>query len=511
MATAIPASSRGYRPAQPVAARSSQPMPAPITRVALAVKQNQILALQALQAAAASSMSSSSSSSSAGGSPPPPVFGRSSDEASVSLPSKRGRKFQACRAPTQPPSSLSPTCSVSIGKGVASQLSSAKLARSIPLITTTVPHWSSEGSHPLIDPTSGKRNEIYSLTNDRYPGAPGTALAKAREVQQKAIQAAKREAAKKLASKAELEHLGVKGLGKKRKSSSPYATVGNHHHNHAAQQPQPAVSSATTRGSVAEQVASAAMSRESSTSSRGRSSAKTTTTTTDNNLLTVPSSSTSRSRRPPSRASSPAPLTAQPSSARRATTRSGSAAPAEEDANGGGLNGNGNGAASRSSNRAATPSRGNSPPEGSKSVHSINSTAPFQSSPLAASSITMEPMLDHDDADATRDAAKSLSAAVANTEASPSAGRSSGMKRKASALSQEVKTDKATSEGADAKVQAESGAIPDDDSKRIKTGDATATEATTERGQKESSPSSVSSSRRTSPRMSTRRLASEAT
>lgn len=461
MTSAVPAPPRGYSSLGPLppSMRSSQPMPAPLSRIALAAKQNQILALQALQAAAASaSASSSSSSSSAAGSPPPSSsYVRSSTGTVYAAGNKRGRKFQAFRAP-----SLS---LVTKDTSVTTR-SSNKEEQSVPTITTSVPHWSAEGSHPLFDPNSGKRSEIYSLTNDRYPGAPGTALAKAREAQQKAIQTAKREAAKKLASKAELEHLGVKGLGKKRKSSSPYATVGGGLHATAIAQAASASSSKTD-------ATAQAMSRD---SSRGRSAVKPSSET----HLTVPS--TSRSRRPASRASSPAPITAQASSMRRSGTRSGSVAPVEEDAS--------STAAGNGRNNRSSPSRGTSPPDNNKNHHGLSSTAPFQSSPLAASAITMEPLLDTEDAD--QNEVKTDVPATAS-------------KRKASALSQEVQ--------AEAKAEPAAESLPESN-KRVKSDDGAkeeaADEAAAERAEKEGSPSSVSSSRRTSPRMSSRRVVGEA-
>lgn len=70
---------------------------------------------------------------------------------------------------------------------------------------------------------SESRTDLYSLVNDRYPGAPGTALAKAEDAEYRARQAKKREETRRKAANAELEHLGVKNLAKRRKSSSPYA------------------------------------------------------------------------------------------------------------------------------------------------------------------------------------------------------------------------------------------------------------------------------------------------
>ncbi|SOV03171.1 uncharacterized protein UDID_00196 [Ustilago sp. UG-2017a] len=476
MTSAVPAPTRAYTSLGPLppSIRAPQPMPAPLSRVALAAKQNQILALQALQAAAASaSASSSSSSSSAAGSPPPSSsYIKSSSGAVYAACAKRGRKFQAFRAP-------------SLDKAPKEALPASTTATTTklePLIVTSTPHWSAEGSQPLFDPNSGRRSEVYSLTNDRYPGAPGTALAKAREAQQKAIQSAKREAAKKLASKAELEHLGVKGLSKKRKSSSPYATVGGAVP--AAVVVQAAVSSSSR--AAQDHTAGQAMSRD---SFRGRNSAK----PSSEANLTVPSAS--RSRRPASRASSPAPTAAQSSTGRRTGTRSGSAAPVEEDSS------------SNGSNNRSSPTRGTSPPENSKNHHGLASTAPFQSSPLAASAITMEPLLDTDDAE-QNDSKPNTS----DVDTSPSAACSAATKRKASALSQVVLTDEVEAAAVSESLEEVCKRLKRDDEDAGKDGaddEATAAAAAT-RAIKEGPPSSVSSSRRTSPRMTSRRIVAEA-
>lgn len=68
------------------------------------------------------------------------------------------------------------------------------------------------------------RTELYSLVNDRYPGAPGTALAHAGEEKARSASAQRRESNRKSAAKAEWDRLGLKNLAKKRKSSSPYAS-----------------------------------------------------------------------------------------------------------------------------------------------------------------------------------------------------------------------------------------------------------------------------------------------
>ena len=72
---------------------------------------------------------------------------------------------------------------------------------------------------------SSSRAEMFALINDRYPGAPGTALAKAEEAEARAKQAQRRDQLRRSAASAELEHLGVKNLSKRRKSSSPYANT----------------------------------------------------------------------------------------------------------------------------------------------------------------------------------------------------------------------------------------------------------------------------------------------
>ncbi|WFD33953.1 hypothetical protein MCUN1_000781 [Malassezia cuniculi] len=89
-------------------------------------------------------------------------------------------------------------------------------------ITTTVPT-----QHTDLDDESISRADRYEIVYNRYPGAPGTALAIAREALERAEQAARREKARKAAEKAEREHLGLNSIGKKRKSSSPFVGDGD--------------------------------------------------------------------------------------------------------------------------------------------------------------------------------------------------------------------------------------------------------------------------------------------
>ncbi|UZJ52484.1 hypothetical protein CBS101457_001804 [Exobasidium rhododendri] len=57
---------------------------------------------------------------------------------------------------------------------------------------------------------------IYATSNDRYPGAPGTSLHRAKVEAARAIAASKREVQKELDRREELKRLGILGVGKKR-------------------------------------------------------------------------------------------------------------------------------------------------------------------------------------------------------------------------------------------------------------------------------------------------------
>lgn len=93
----------------------------------------------------------------------------------------------------------------------------------VPSGSETVVH-STPWSASMSNVDGGSRTEVYALVNDRYPGAPGTALAKAEEAEERAKVTKKREQVRRKAANAELEHLGVKNLTKRRRSSSPYAS-----------------------------------------------------------------------------------------------------------------------------------------------------------------------------------------------------------------------------------------------------------------------------------------------
>lgn len=125
-----------------------------------------------------------------------PIAAAMGDETSPgrAAPAHRSRKFRAVRSPTKQESRDDDE----------------------PLIVTSVPPW--EVSRPNWDGET--RSEIFALVNDRYPGAPGTALAIAREANVKSEQAAKREEERRLADSSAVERLGIKNIGKKRKTTS---------------------------------------------------------------------------------------------------------------------------------------------------------------------------------------------------------------------------------------------------------------------------------------------------
>lgn len=116
------------------------------------------------------------------------------------MSTKSPRKFRAVRAIKREP-------------GAASSPLDAE-------VTVNSTPWNASMSN--MDGSS--RVEMYALVNDRYPGAPGTALSKVEEAEARAKISNRRELVRRKAANAELEHLGVKNLAKRRKSSSPYAT-----------------------------------------------------------------------------------------------------------------------------------------------------------------------------------------------------------------------------------------------------------------------------------------------
>lgn len=68
------------------------------------------------------------------------------------------------------------------------------------------------------------RTEIYALVNDRSVSGRDTDHESSDESRKRSALGTRRESSRKSASKSEWEHLGLHNLGKKRKSSSPYAS-----------------------------------------------------------------------------------------------------------------------------------------------------------------------------------------------------------------------------------------------------------------------------------------------
>lgn len=241
----------------------------------------------------------------------PPVTGLSrssststtaSSSRTLSKPPRRARKAFAYR---------SPSASSSSADGVSSQGK-----RYSPYPAPPEPSFLFD----ILDSSSPLESEyLLAGSNTRYPGAPGTALWKAREAATKAQQAAQREADKKRRAKEELARLGVdEKLGAKRsrdsaskRSESPYvsngASNGKTPRRRGAKGPVAAVKEVTGRAST----------------SRASSVARSTAAQEPTSLLAVPpttaanASSNGRVRKPASRGNSPVPLTAAPATTRR--------------------------------------------------------------------------------------------------------------------------------------------------------------------------------------------------
>ncbi|KAE8226569.1 hypothetical protein CF319_g841 [Tilletia indica] len=377
-----------------------------------------------------------------------------------------------------PASSASSPVSSTSGSGAGSPIIKITIVPAAREIRTSDSPWGRAG--PPSDSIALRRN-CFALANDRYPGAPGTALDKARKELQRAEQAAKRDATKKLNARAELEHLGVKGLGKKRKSASPYAT------------PNQFSSSAAATAAAAAAAASSALTRS---KGKGRASSS----------GSVPAESNphpgSRSRRPASRAASPALNSAAVNGGASGSGSSGSSSSritrsSSEDrislpsgsngiAGGSGGTANGQGASGAGGVSGSVPISAAQVFLGSAAA----GHAPLRSSPLASHVITTA--IDHDDDDDATEA--SLPAAALkniNGSSSSNNGRraatgttspgtqsrsrsrepsplrsvvsggptSNSLKRKASALSKEVLPDGSDSDSTSAATATSRDAI----------------------------------------------------
>ncbi|CAO1619044.1 unnamed protein product [Jaminaea pallidilutea] len=365
---------------------------------------------------------------------------------------RRSRKVAAVRSPSG--TSLQPNASL------ASAPSSSSPSSSSTVIPSSRSNHASGSSSPryspyptptslfsLLDSANAEESEhLLSLSNTRYPGAPGTALYKAREAAAKQVQAAKREADKKRREREELARLGVADkMGKRsrdsaKRSESPYVNGVNN-------VPTAPSSSAARRSARGDK--SAAASKDDTpvrgaggvaggSSSRSSSVAASkpsvvVSSAIDHDLLPVPSaggaggsntSSNGRLRKPASRGSSPVPLTAASGSTSAsgagAASGSGTGIGSNGTSSGGGLvhgqagrhravksperavdgsdkNGNLDGV---NSNNALASTAGAGAPSGNANLPSGSSTAaharlaatqPFQSSPLARDSISSFP------------------------------------------------------------------------------------------------------------------------
>lgn len=205
---------------------------------------------------------------------------------------------------------------------------------------------------PSTFSTPSLQSLIYATSNDRYPGAPGTSLHRAKVEAARAAAATKREMQKELERREEMKRLGILGVGKKRivggiNSTAVAAAAATNGVNSRFSTP-PAVSDRARRGGGGgggqqqsqisstlpnastglHQVASASSSSSSSTTStrQPRTNGRNITNAIDHNSLPVPFNaataavvpgsplltSSGRIRRPASssRGASPMPLTA---------------------------------------------------------------------------------------------------------------------------------------------------------------------------------------------------------
>ncbi|PWN23610.1 hypothetical protein BCV69DRAFT_295926 [Microstroma glucosiphilum] len=294
--------------------------------------------------------------------------------------SRRPRKMFAYRSPSASSSSASSSSS-SIGP-TRSTPASATVSHS-PYPTPTILF------SLLHDSTPVQYEHLLSSTNSRYPGAPGTALAKAREASIKAAQAAKREADKKRRDKEELIRLGVgEKMGKRsrdtasahKRSESPFTGNGNgngngHSTTSATRRSQrekdkdktgdgEAHDGRRSRGTSV--VRSPALNGNALSSEQPQQS---------NDMLSVPGTShavngSGRIRKPASRGNSPIPLTEARKSPERINGHS--------TVHGLGLN---------------TPTSNGGIVHAATRLGAANPTQPFQSSPLARDSIKSFPSI----------------------------------------------------------------------------------------------------------------------
>lgn len=217
------------------------------------------------------------------------------------------------------------------------------IAMRSPSSTSTMQERETKGTitHHAIPPntftTPSLQSLIYATSNDRYPGAPGTSLHRAKVEAARATAASKREIQKELDRREEMKRLGILGVGKKRVVGGVAAVVnGNGSAATAAasnggnsRYSTPPASERARRGqggaSNGQQHPSNSTSSSSSAAStrQPRSNGRTIANAIDHNALPVPMDATGQSsplltssgrlRRPASasRGASPMPLTSQ--------------------------------------------------------------------------------------------------------------------------------------------------------------------------------------------------------
>jgi len=272
----------------------------------------------------------------------------------LSSSSKRSRKFTAFKAPS--PSTTSSTRSPSSLSNSSNPSSSSASSSTISIIALTSP------SYP-----ASLRSLVLSLTNDRYPGAPGTALFKAREANEREITRQRREKRRLEERKEELERLGlnVNGGVVSAGGSSSISGGGSGGREKRARRSTPVMNGANGGNGNGIGGGNGKKSNARKALNLGGSI--------DPDSLPVPTAQdqhlpapSTRTRRPASRGSSPVPLTG-------ATTSPSKDHPANE-----------NEASSQASSRGASPdSNRHQLSSSSNSSNTSATTQPFQSSPLA--------------------------------------------------------------------------------------------------------------------------------
>lgn len=202
---------------------------------------------------------------------------------------------------------------------------------------------------PAMFSSSALQSLIYATSNDRYPGAPGTLLHRARLETQRALAASKREAQREAERRDEMKRLGILGVGKKRVNggtnpsdgrTSRYNTPPNVDRARRSAAQATSLNNANGVGSSSSSSSSShgATSSRPARSSNGRNNASV--NSIDHDSLPVPQNSSSpllsaagRVRRPAtsSRNASPMPLTGGPNGTVSSRLRSPVVPPLELD------------------------------------------------------------------------------------------------------------------------------------------------------------------------------------